>query len=596
MPSPRPWRAAGLVAVTAVAAQVLAVRDLLLWDDIPLLGRSDLYTNPARWLESVTSSLGRATFYWRPAATTSFLLESLVHDGAAWGYRLTSALLHGATAAVAYVLLVRLLPSPKAALLAALAFALHPVNIEAVTWISARFDLLAALFSLAALVSIPADTGAKARWALAAAFALLACCSKENAYLLPLVAVLWTAATDRATGRPRLAPLAWTAAGLGVALFLRFEALGALPRARESSVAAAGTPLQHLLLVGRAVATSVGTLVFPWGTVGPAHHGTRPIPAGDLLGWTGVALGVALVIAAAVLIRRRRPMGYVLAAFLVSLAPASQIVPLDLSGGLHAADRFVYLPSFFAVAVAALGLTEFVAARPAAAPRVGAAAVAFVVALAAGRLVILPRWNDPVAFWSWAVRMAPGSDGAHINLAYVLLAAERLPEAEKEARLGGPEGAAVLVEALVRQGSTQEAHRVLDDVLAARPGDHELRIQRGDIALSLAEYDAALADFMDVVRAQEKAPQQWSGPLLPRALAGAASAHAGKPGGIGRARELAQRAESVADARDPVVWLSIGRAWIAIKDAGRARAALDRAAANGAPMVDVEALRSQVEN
>ena len=156
MSESRPWRIAALVGMVAVAAQAVAIRDVLVWDDIPLLARSDLYTNAARWTESVTSSLGRATYYWRPVATTSFLLESLVHGGVGWGFRLTSALMHGATSAIAFVLLLRLVGNRKAALLAALAFALHPVNVEAVTWISARFDLMAALLSLAALAAIPA--------------------------------------------------------------------------------------------------------------------------------------------------------------------------------------------------------------------------------------------------------------------------------------------------------------------------------------------------------------------------------------------------------------------------------------------------------
>jgi tetratricopeptide (TPR) repeat protein len=594
MPESRPWRTAALVGMVAVAAQAVAIRDVLLWDDIPLLARSDLYTNAARWTESVTSPLGRATYYWRPAATTSFLLESLVHGGAAWGFRLTSALLHAATSAVAFVLLRRLLGNRTAALLAALAFAVHPVNVEAATWISARFDLMAGLFSLAALAAIPAGAAPRWRWILAAAFAFLACCSKENAYLLPLLAVAWTAATDAAPGRPRLAPLAWTTAGVLAALFLRFEALGDLPRTRTSAVAAAGSALQHLLLVGRAVATSVGTIVFPWGTVGPTHHGLRPIPPDDALGWTGVVVGVVLTVVTAVALKRRRPVGYVLAAFLASLAPASQVVPLDLSGGLHTADRYAYLPSFFAVAAVALWATEALAARPAWARRAAVAAGALVAALAAGRLAILPRWNDPVTFWSWAVRMAPGSDAAHINLAFVHLAAGRPQEAEAEARLGGGEATSLLVEALVRQGRTYEAQRVLNDVIPVRPADNELRMQRAEIELSLTQYDAALADFQGVVHAQELTSPQWSGPLLPRAFAGIATVHAAKPGGVGTARGFAARAEALADAKDAGVWLSIARAWIAIRDMDRAAAAIDRAVANGGRADDVSALRAEL--
>jgi hypothetical protein len=580
--------------MVAVAAQAAAIRDVLVWDDIPLLARSDLYTSSSRWLESVTAPLGRATFYWRPAATSSFLLETLVHGGAAWGFRLTSALLHGATSAAAFVLLLRLLGRPRAALFAALAFAVHPVNVEAVTWISARFDLMAGLFCLAALAAIPPGSGPRRRWILAGLCAAAACCSKENAFLLPLLALVWTAATDGTPGRPRLAPLAWTAAGAAAALFLRFEGLGYLFRTRAASVAEAGDATQHLLLVGRAVATSLEVIVFPWGTVGPAHHAVRPIPADDALGWTGVVLGAALAVVTALALRRRRTVGLVLVAFLVSLAPASQVVPLDLSGGLHASDRFLYLPSFFAVAAVALVATEALAARPAAARPAGLAAAALLVALAGDRLVVLSRWNDPVAFWSWAADMAPGSDAAHINLAYVQIAAGRFDEAEKHARLGGAAATAVLVESLVRQGRLEEAQKALDAAIPARPGDSELLVQRGEIELASVRTDDALRDFDAVIRAEEGRTGRWSSPLLPRALAGSAAALAAKPGGMIAARERAGRAEQTADARDGVVWLSIARAWIAIRDPARAKAAIGRAAAVGAPAADVEALRDQV--
>ena len=70
--APMPRRLAVLVALVAVIAQLTALRSVFIWDDVLLLQQTDLYTNPARWAESVTVPLGRETFYWRPAATTSW--------------------------------------------------------------------------------------------------------------------------------------------------------------------------------------------------------------------------------------------------------------------------------------------------------------------------------------------------------------------------------------------------------------------------------------------------------------------------------------------------------------------------------------------
>jgi tetratricopeptide (TPR) repeat protein len=578
----RPWRVALLVAAFAVAAQCLGWHDVLLWDDIPLLRDTELYVASSRWTDAVSSPLGGggATFYWRPVATTSFLVESWIHGGSAAGFRLTSALLHAATSVVAFFLLLRLLGGTRAALLAALAFAVHPVNVEAVTWISARFDLLAALFGLGALAAIPDTADAKGRWRLAAALSLCACLSKESAFLLPLVAAAWALAR----GLRWRAAAAWTGVGLAVALFLRFEALGYLVRARESSVAEAGNALQHVLLVGRAVATSAHVLVAPWGSVGPMHFAPRPIQPGDALGWTGIALALGLLAATVVAWRRRRRTAWLLIALILSFAPASQVMPLDLAGGLHAADRYLYLPSFFAIAIVADLAVAYATARPGAARTLGAAATVVAVALLAWRVAVLPRWNDAVRFWRWATDMAPQCELAHTNLAEAHLAAGQPEEAEREARL--------------RQGDVRAARSALDAGLSQRPFDVQLRVQRGELELDEGRTAEALADFEAAVRAHDAAgaagaPADGS-PLLARALAGSAESFAGTPGGIGRARERAARADATAGPRDAYAWLRIARAYIALKDAPRASAALDRAAAAGADAGVVGGLRDRV--
>lgn len=590
MSNVRPWHGAVAVAAVAVAVQCAALRDVLLWDDVPLLRASDLYTSAAHWTDAVTSPLGGATYYWRPAGTTSFLVESWIHGASAWGFRLTSALLHAGTSAIAFSLFLRLLGGPRAALLAALAFAVHPVNVETVTWISARFDLLAGLFSLAALAAMPSAPGAKGRWRLLVPLALLACLSKESAFLLPLVAAAWA----QTLGLRWRAAAGWTAAGLAAALFLRFEALGYLVRAREASVLEAGGALQRVLLVGRAVATSAQSLVLPWGSVGPAHHALRPIQSDDALGWTGVVIALALVAATVVAWRRRRRVAWLLIALTLSFAPASQVMPLDLAGGLHAADRFLYLPSFFAIAVVADLATAFVAARPAAGRAIGGVAAALVVALGAWRVALLPRWNDPVRFWTWAAQMAPECDLAHTNLAQAHLVAGDLTDAEREARLGGPIAATYLAEALARQGRLEVARGALDAAISQQPGDARLRVQRGEIELALRLTPDALADFEAAVRAEDASDPPGAAGVLARALAGSAEALAATPGGMGHARERAARADASAAPRDAIACLRVASAWIAVKDAARASAAIDKAAAAGADAGDVGALRDQL--
>lgn len=573
------WAPALGVAAAALAAQAIALRDVLLWDDVLLLAADDLYTNASRWTESVTTTLGDgATYYWRPAATTTFLAGG----GAAAPQRALAALLHAGAAAAAYALLARLLASPRAALVAALAFAVHPVNAETVTWISARFDLLAGLFALLALLALPRTSEDRGRVALSATATLLACCSKENAFVLPLLAVAWA----RAVGAPPRRALVAAGAGVAVALFLRFEALGYLFRARPASVEEAGSLLQHMLLVGRSTATSLAAIAFPWGVVGPAHHAARPVPPDDALGWSGVALGVALLAVAAITLRRRPRLGWLLAAFVVSLAPASQIVPLDLAGGLHAADRFLYLPSFFAVAAAAEALAPLAARRAMA----GRAAVALVVALAAWRVAILPRWNDPVRFWTWAASMAPDADVAQANLAEAHLAAGDPGSAIGPAARAGAIGVAYLAEALGRLGRWPDAVHVLGDALARRPGDPWLLVQRGEACLETGDASAALADFDAAARIAGTA--RANSRIRVRSAAGAAESLARMGDADAARRRLRDRPSGIL--AGPRGLVRLARAWLAIGDVALAAAMIGEAEAAGAPPEDLAILREDL--
>jgi hypothetical protein len=415
--------------------------------------------------------------------------------------------------------------------------------------------LLAGLVSLAALASLGDDGRIATRgraWTLALAVAA-ACLCKESAFVLPLVAACWAAALAGRWSGGCARVTAWAAAGMAVALFARYETLGYLVKARESALAEAGGPLGHLLLVGRAIATYAQALVFPWGTVGPAHFTPRPIGAGDLLGWVGVVIGGCFVAATVFAALRRPRTGLLLAAFAVSIAPVIQVVPLDLAGGLHAADRFAYLPSFFLVAAAADLAVARMAAAPGTGRRAAIGAVALVAAFAAGRTAVLPRWNDAERFWTWAVDMAPASPVARVNLAYVLLAAGKPGEAEIHASLGGDAGVEALVDALAAQGRGADAMAEIDGALARRPRHARWLAIRGESCAAAGRTDEATVSL----------------------------------GG----------AEHAADAHDGPTWLRIARGWIAACDVARARSALDvavRAGADGKSVADLRETLSRL--
>jgi len=596
--TPGPAAAMALVALTALLVQAPGLDGPFLWDDLPLLAESDLYTSTDRVGEALEHSLGKETFYWRPLATLVFLGESLVHGIDPMGFRAVGALLHAAVAALVFTLLGRIGASRWAALLGALVFAVHPVHAEAVTWPSARFDLLAALASLGCLAALgPAKAGngsgtSRVRLAAVGGLAALALLSKENAFVLPALVLAWDLARDPpdpggvlAVLRKRWRPALWAAGGLFVVALLRLEVLGYVVQARDASVSQVGGPLGHALLVGRALSTYLGMLVFPFGTVGPAHYAAQPLSNGDPAGWVGLILGAGLLVSTGFALRRRPRLGFLLVGFFVSLLPVSQVFPLDMAGSLVAADRFLYLPSVFAIAVV-VDLAGAFASEPAERARTVAwTAGALVVAMAGFKaFVVLPKWGDAPRFWESAQAMAPGSDVALANLADAYIRAGRGEEAETAARQlveqrPGAGYETLLSRALRAGGRDEDAALVLDRSLTARPNDVGLLLQRGDLLIRRGEVRRSLKDFERALAVESAA----SGPRFRSGEAAALSGVAEAMAWLGKepivARERAGRAWETADLRDTATWLRLSRAYFMLKDTERGLTAFERAGA-----------------
>jgi len=576
-----------LVALVVLALQLPALSGELIWDDSALLRATDLYTSTARFEEALTSPLGKETFYWRPLATTSFLIETAIHGGAVWGYRLTSALLHAGAAALAFLLLSRLLRSTAAGLLAALVWALHPVQVEAVTWVSGRFDQLAGFFCLATLVAVPREPEGRfgVRHVAVGLFTALALLSKEYALLIPAFVLCWSLVltgmrAEEPTGGIRTwpwRPAAASFAGVVAVLLVRYDVIGYLLKARPFDLSVT----ERVLLVGRAMFSYATVLVFPFETVGPAHHGVRPIPVGDFAAWAGLVLTAGLLVLVVVAVFRSRR-GWLVAAVLLALLPVSQILPLDLSGGLHAADRFLYVPSFFAVAALALVLHRRFAQRPERLRLLGRASIVLLAVFAVYRtVVVLPRWSTEVRYWERARSMAPRSDAVLANLFKIYWRAGRTKDAAVVAdQLVGwyPRGGYFELRALVRnfEGDPAGALRELDKDVEHDPLDAETRVLRGEQLLRMGRAEDALPDFERALRDEAQSEKPAYLPVRPRALAGAAAADALLQGDLTQAeRRLVEARASVEDA-DQFTWLAITWAALALGDDEMALESLER--------------------
>jgi tetratricopeptide (TPR) repeat protein len=341
---------AGLALATLIAYQP-AWHGGRLWDDSAHLTNTALET----WsgLYRIWFHFG-ATQQYYPVVHSAFWLMQATWGDDPLGYHVLNILLHAATATMIAVLLRRI--GVPGAVLAAVLFALHPVEVESVAWMTELKNTLSGCFGLgAALLYLKFDASRAWRtYGLATALFLLALFSKTVTATLPaaLLVVLWWK-RGRLRWREDLGPLVpWLAIG---------AAAGALTAWVERTyVGAEGadfqlTLLERVIVAGHAVVFYLGKLIWPVPLMFMYPRWT--IDAGHVAQYGFPLLVLAVVVALWLWHGRSRAPLAVALLFIGLLAPALGFVSVYPFLYTFVADHFQYLASIPILAAMAAGVT-----------------------------------------------------------------------------------------------------------------------------------------------------------------------------------------------------------------------------------------------
>jgi tetratricopeptide (TPR) repeat protein len=187
-----------LVAMTVIA-YIPAIHAGFIWDDDDYVQNNRLLRS-ADGLWRIWFHIGATPQYY-PSVHTSYWIEYHLWGLNATGYHVVNILLHALGAILLWRVLIRL--SVPGAWLAAAVFALHPVQVESVAWITERKNVLSGVFYFASALAylhfaLPGDDGERPRrkgpyYALSLMLFLCALCSKTVTCSLPaaLLLVLW---------------------------------------------------------------------------------------------------------------------------------------------------------------------------------------------------------------------------------------------------------------------------------------------------------------------------------------------------------------------------------------------------------------------
>ena len=349
---------AGLLLAAVLFAYFPALRGGFLWDDdahvTPLKLRS-LHGLWRIWFE-----VG-ATQQYYPVLHSAFWLEHRLWGDSVLGYHVANAALHAAASWLLILVLRRL--SFPAAVLAGLVFALHPVCVESVAWISEQKNTLSAVFYLAAaLLYLRFDqTRRRSLYCLASGLFVLALLTKTVTATLPaaLLVVFWWR-RGRIGWRRDVMPLVpWLAVGAACGLFTAWaerKLIGAEGADFSLSV------LQRVILAGRVVVFYAGKLIFPGRLVFIYPRWT--IDAGAP-GQYVYLLGILILLAALAMVARRRrgPLAGLLF-FAGTLFPVLGFVNVYPFLFSFVADHFQYLASIGILVPIAWGLLWIVVRIP----------------------------------------------------------------------------------------------------------------------------------------------------------------------------------------------------------------------------------------
>jgi tetratricopeptide (TPR) repeat protein len=519
----------GLVGAVVAAFAPVWNCEFVNWDD------TENFLNNARYRGLSLAHLRWmfTTFHgghYQPLSWLTLAIDYTLWGMQPRGYHVTNLVLHTANALLVYALAARLLARAAgegaadggrlavAAAVTALCFAIHPLRVESVAWITERRDVLSGFFLLLAVLAYlrmvaARPAGAWRTWlALSLGAFVLSLLSKAWGMTLPLVLVALDVYPLRRLHAQRdtlghilleKLPYAVLACGTMVLAAFTVRSAGEMPALAEHGVTA------------RAAQAAYGLMFYLWKTLVPLNlsalyplrpdfHPTAPVY---------VCCAVGAVATTVVLIRMRARWPWALAAWACYVVIVSPVLGVAQSGPQLVADRYSYLACLpWALLAGAAVLRVPRRQRGAGAVVIGAA----LVTLAALTFRQTRVWTNGITLWDQALRVDPANYVASVHRGWLQM------------HRGDLDGALAYYEAALRsnprctdayrnrgflrhnRGDLQGAVADYTEALALDPRHAITYFNRGLARQLLGDADGAIADYSIAVQVRAPNPQAYT--------------------------------------------------------------------------------------
>ncbi len=347
------------------------------------------------------------------------------------GYHLTNLILHFVNVVLAFAVIKRISKRVDVAFIAALLYAIHPINVENVAWVSERKTLLSVFFTFSALLSylnFRERGGRTTNYVLSAVFFILAVLSKSSAVTLPLAMIAYELFVIRERGWKYPLPF-FVISILGTLTVFAHLSSNAIETGPDTLTTLFGTVYPTMLPI---YWKYVGTIIWPLNLSGfydaPYYHSfMNPVVLASLLGWAMLSI--------VILWKGNNLVRFWYLWFWVWFLPVSNIIPIPV----FYADRYMYMPAIGAFALFAMLITRIsgelanwtkgMTVKRAFGYGAIAVVAAFYGITAFNRLDV---WHDELVFWEDTVKKSPNQFKPRVNLGYAYEMRGSYIEAERE--------------------------------------------------------------------------------------------------------------------------------------------------------------------
>jgi tetratricopeptide (TPR) repeat protein len=425
------WAGAVVIIFACFMAYIPAIKGGFIWDDNKYVTKNPLLTAPDGFFRIWFSTDSPSQYF--PLVYTTFRAEYQLWGLNPMGYHVVNVTIHCINALLLWVILRRL--SISGAWLASAIFALHPVQVESVAWITERKNTLMLLFSLLSILCwvkfvLDNQAGRKAilLYACSLVFCALSLFSKTTACMLPaaLVLILWLK-NSSITVKRWLQILPYVAMGIGDGLLVMWW-----ERHHQGTghVNFGLSITEKVLIAGRSLWFYLWKLIWPVNLT--FSYPRWNIDATDVWQYVWPAAS-ALVLVCAWIWRKRLGRGVVTAilVFPAMLFPMLGFFSLYTFVYTFVADHYQYMASIGPIAIAA-GITATVYRR-------SGENVKFIIVSAAGVLLLTfgiltyqqcHAYTDVKTLWADTLKKNPDSLLAHGSVGKMLFEEGKYIEAK----------------------------------------------------------------------------------------------------------------------------------------------------------------------